>query len=953
MVSEYPRKVALKESNGKEYSYIQLQERIGALAVKLLDYGVHFGARVAVFLSPSADWVCSLFAILRIGATYIPLDRKVGLERLATIVSNAQPFAVIFDSTTTADLASLSTEARCVDITHLRLDTSTLPPNMAVPDHSAMVMYTSGSTGVPKGISIRHSAYIRHLQAFCGTWDIKRAEETILHQSSYAWDMSVFQIFMSAYIGGTLVIANNLERGDPVAISHLIALQGVTITCATPTEYLTWLRHSETDLRASRLKMAISGGEFIPSTLARELRSLGKADLKLVNAYGPAEITFCCSYANIAYMEADSSLEQLHCGLQTLPNYSITIIDDHMMPVPLGVPGEILVGGLGVAQGYLDSDLTKEKFIPDHHATRYFKDNNWDTVHRTGDRGKLTREHGLILLGRISGDNQVKLNGIRINLEEIEHAILATSKGAISQAVVSSRNVDSSQGDSELILIAFVVMDKPSQSSAHLVQTLMKDLPLPSFMRPAAVVPVSSLPQNASGKMDRLAISRLTIPNTTSGSRSDVPLSLVDNLRDLWKEVIPHEIFSLYSVDSNSDFFHVGGSSLSLVSLQSLIAKNFEVSVPLHQLFEASTLRGMAQRLHKLSSGSSPSIDWEAEVQDIVNSVSYQPSTTGTSLLVPEGTKTVILTGATGFIGREILRRLVGSDSVRMVYCVAVRKPRESLPVLFKDPKVQIYQGDLGLPRLGLSTADASMIFGCADLVIHNGADVSFMKTYQSLKLTNIASTVELIKLSIPRRVKFHFVSSASVTRLTSLEKFGQASVASYPPPSSFDDGYTAMKWVSEVFLERISRKLNLSVYIHRPSSVTGDGAPDLDLMANVLKYCQITRMMPELGSWSGAFDLISVENVGSQIVETALGSTQSYADVQLGETRFIHECGDIQLAPSQLKSFLELKTGNQFEAIPLNDWIVHAERAGMSTLIGVYLRQASGEVFLLPRLIK
>ena len=922
--------------------------------MKLLDCGVHVGARVAVFLSPSADWICSLFAILRIGATYIPLDRKVGLKRLANIVSNAQPFALVFDSTTAADLASLSMEARCVDITHFRLDTGTPPPNMALPDHSAMIMYTSGSTGIPKGISIRHSAYMRHLQAFCATWDMKCGDETILHQSSYAWDMSIFQIFTFAYIGGTLLIADSLDRGDPVAISRLIVSKGVTITCATPTEYLTWLRHGEADLRTSQLKMVISGGEFMPSTITREFRSLNKADLKMINAYGPAEITFFCSYAEIPYMEANPSYEQLPGGLHTLPNYSIMIVDEHLEPVPLGVPGEILVGGACVAQGYLEFDQTKEKFISDRHASHYFKKNKWNTAHRTGDRGKLTQEHGLVLLGRISGDNQVKVNGIRLHVEEIENAILATSNGVISQAVVSPRNVNASYGDSELILVAFVVMAKFSENPARLAQTLVNDLPLPSFMRPAAVVPVPSLPQNASGKIDRLAISKLTIPSKASESIPGVPITLENNLRDLWKEVIPHEVFSLYHVDSTSDFFHVGGSSLSLVSLQSLIAQDLEVSVPLHQLFEESTLLGMAQRLHKISSrSSSVSMDWETEVQNLVNGVSYQTSPMNTCQPFSDGMKTVILTGSTGFIGREILKRLVASDSVRVVYCIAVRKPKEKLPVLYKDPKVQIYHGDLGLPRLGLSAANASIIFGCADLVIHNGADVSFMKTYQSLKLTNIASAVELIKLSLPRRVKFHFVSSASVTRLAPSETFGQVSVASYPPPSSFDDGYTATKWVSEVFLERMSHKFKLGVYIHRPSSVTGDGAPDLDLIANVLKYCQKTRMMPDSSSWSGMFDLISVESVGSQIVETALRSTQSHDDAQGGETRFVHECGEIQLAPSQVKSFLELKTGHRFEIIPLNDWIEYAERAGMSTLIGIYLRQTAGGLVLLPRLIK
>jgi hybrid polyketide synthase/nonribosomal peptide synthetase ACE1 len=959
MVSKYPQNIAIKEPSGVELTYFKLQQRISIISKGMLDSGVHRGARVAVLLSPTADWICTIFAILRIGAIYIPLDRKLGLSRLAYIVSDSKPFAVVFDSTTVFDLPGLRTEAQCIDITSLPIIAGVLPPNVAAPDQSAIIMYTSGSTGTPKGILIEHSAYIHHVQAFCTTWGIEEANETILQQSSYAWDMSIYQIFICACSGGNLIVADSLSRGDPVAISHIISSEGITTTFATPTEYLTWLRHGRHNLQASNLKRAVSGGEFISASLTREFQSLNKEGLKLINVYGPAETTLSCSSAEVRYMEADHNCQKPRLGLRTLPNYSIFVVDHNLDPVPLGVPGEVVVGGLGIARGYLDPNQTKERFFADIHASSHFKNKNWTVAHRTGDRGVLTEQDGLILLGRISGDNQIKLGGIRINVEEIEKAILDISEGTISQAVVSPRHVGPHSSDQELILVAFVVMNDFTENADGFLEALVQDLPLPAFMHPAAIFSVASLPQNASSKVDRLAVNKLPLPNIASGAiPSEDPLPLEKSLHRLWKEAIPAVVFSLYKVNSESDFFHVGGTSLSLVALQSLIKDHLGLLVPLHQLFEASTLQGMAKRLAKLSSQSSDeSVNWEAEIQDLVSAVPSDEGTDMESGEPPSGTDVVVLTGATGFIGREILQQLLQSQKVNCVYCIAVRKPKEKLPTLFRHPKVRVYHGDLGTPRLGLSAADAAMIFHLADIVIHNGADVSFMKTYQSLKLINVASTQELIKLVLPRRIPFHFVSSASVTRLASQKTFTEVSVAPYPPPTDFDDGYTAMKWVSEVFLERISRQFNLNVFIHRPSSVMGDGAPDLDLMRNVIEYCQKTKKIPDLTSWSGTIDLISVESVGAAIMEAVLASGQdpwiSSAKLEAGNVRYIHECGEVQLIPSEVRSFMESRTGESFEEVALGNWVECAEEAGMSTLVGLYLRKSPDGPTLLPRLTK
>lgn len=947
----HPDHPALREENGTELTYSQMQERVALIASQLLSRGVGPGTRVGVFQSPSADWICSFLAILRAGGTYVPLDKKVGMGRLTVIASESSLKLILVDPTTTPDCRHLRTAANLIDVSSLGVKSAEPVPNFSLSTQTAVIMFTSGSTGTPKGIAIGHSAYVQHIEAFSRTAGIQGAREIILHQSSYAWDMSLYQILVSLCNAATLVIANTSTRGDPVAISNLIMSSKVTTSFATPTEYLAWLRHGRAALTESNLMTAVSGGEFVSNGLINEIRSLAKSNLRLINVYGPAETTLACTSGEVHYMEMDACDDSASLRLHSLPNYSVYIVDNDLKPVPLGVPGEVVVGGAGIAQGYLDTDMTKKRFVPDRYASPFFESQGWTNIHLTGDRGKFTSDGALILLGRIDGDNQIKFGGIRINVEEIEAALVQASKGSITQAVVSPRTPEHDDR-SQPFLVTFVVLaDADIQGNqADFSQRFLQDLPLPQYMRPAAIIPIHSIPQNTSGKVDRLAVKDLPIPKVAPEVSSDDSLApFEETLRQLWQEAIPPDVVSLYTIQSHSDFFHVGGSSLSLVTLQAFIKDRLAISVPLHSLFEASTLHGMAQRIQNLSVSSGETVDWDDEIESLLD-FDESPLALDTNNM-PVGAGVVVMTGATGFIGKEIVRQLVDEDGVRAIYCVATRKPLARLPAIFASPKVHVYHGDLAAPQLGLSDADATFIFSRADVVIHNGADVSFMKSYHTLKLSNVISTQELARLALPRRIPFHFVSSASATRLASKDSFGETSLAAYPPPSVPEDGYTAVKWVGEVFLERVSQRFGLPVWIHRPSSVTGTDAPELDLMSNVIRYCQETKKIPDSGSWSGVFDFVSVQSAATQIIDAVHSSGAQEAGT--GGVRYQHESGEIQLGQDEVQSLMETGTGQQFEVVPVGEWVDHAEKTGMSHLLGVYLRKASAGQVLLPRLVK
>ncbi|CAG8923339.1 unnamed protein product [Penicillium salamii] len=950
VTSLHPDRTAVKNHDGISLTYTEIHHRINLIATELLRKGAGVRTRVGVFQSPSSDWICSMLAIFRVGGSYVPLDKKVGIERLAMIAEETHTQVILLDTTTMSDYGLLHTTAEPVNVSNLRGSAAASVPNMAAPDQTAVIMYTSGSTGTPKGIMLSHSAYIHHVQSASELWNFAHGTETVLHQSSYAWDASLWQIMVSLCIGATIVVASNLIRGDPVALTDLIISEKVTCTLATPTEYLAWLRHDSIKLRDSSLTTAITAGEFLSNGLIRAFRAIQKQDLRLINAYGPAEVTFACSAKEIEYNSPGPG--SIAYPLSTLPNYSVYIVDQLFNPLPMGVPGEVVVAGAGVAQGYLNGLKTTERFLEDQHASAFFQEKQWKSIYRTGDRGTLIKGGGLVLLGRMDGDNQVKLRGMRMNLEEIETTILNTSAGAISQIIVSIRSDADSNNDNQF-LVAFATMSdpKPLETSMLLLNRILREVPLPTHMRPAAIVPVETFPQNTSGKIDRRAVDQIPIPLIASQKLDGDALSAFEKrLRQLWQQALPQEVASFHLIDSQSDFFHVGGSSIALVNLQALIKEHLGISVALYELFESSTLHAMAAKIQDSSTPEpQQNVDWDAEVRVAPDAA---PSLDGgNAQVIPSGVGVVVLTGATGFLGKEVLRLLLNDERVLLIHCLAVRKRSSALPDLLAHPKVRLHFGDLGAPLLGLSAPEANTIFSSADIVIHNGADVSFMKSYQSLKLINVASTKELAKLALPRRIPFHFISTAGVARLAGQETFGEVSVASYPPPSSPTDGYIAAKWVSEVYLEHIHEAYALPLWIHRPSSITGTDAPELDLMGNVMRYAKETQKLPDSSSWTGVFDLISVESAASQILRAVY---ESSVPMSRGSgVTYCYESGEMEIGRDEIIPLLESGTGFEFQVVPLEDWVVAAENAGMSQLLGEYLRRSSDGQVLLPRLLK
>ncbi|KAL8840015.1 MAG: hypothetical protein Q9170_001499 [Blastenia crenularia] len=938
MISSYPSRIALTNSKGLVLTYADMALRVNKTCTVLQAESI--SGVVGVFQSPTPDLVCSILAVMRMGLTYVPLDQRAGTARLATIAAECEPTAILVDSFTKGETPLLQFSGLVIDVSSIQPASPQNVPIKAQSGATAAVIFTSGSTGIPKGICLSHASLRNNLELATREFCYKEGNEVTLGQCAFSFDMSLAQTFTTLCNGGTLVVVPKELRGDSLALANLIATERVTWTQATPSEYISWIQHGHEALKGSDWKFACAGGEKITPALRTCFRTLEKMDLVLCDAYGPAEITFSCNSSIISYRDVDSHTK----GLTTWPNYAIYILDNNLKPLPVNVPGEVFIAGAGLGPGYFGNpSLTSERFVHNPYASSWLVSHGWESMHRTGDQGRLSSEGRLVLEGRINGDTQIKLRGIRIDLQDIEAAIIQASTGKVTDAAVSTR-----EDSGTVYLVAHVVLKH--QTDDKWLSWLQVHLPLPLYMKPSSLLPVSKLPTNDANKLDRKALAALPTAGLPRAPTSHTLTVQQAEMKALWTHVIPGELVQNREIGPHSDFFHVGGTSLLLVNLQGLLKQRVTDAPPLHKLFEASTLESMAIFLeHGNSSVPVQHINWEQEADLLPDELYTGAQSTGTPALDQVSPRRVILTGSTGFLGKHILARLLKLPSVQKIHCITIRQNIASLPPIFQDPRIDAHPGDLTDPTLGLGSSDTERIFASADLLIHNGADVSFMKTYSSLKRTNVDPTKYLAQLAVRYCIPFHFISSASVAQLTGLDTIGEVSVSTWAPGPEAD-GYTAAKWVGERHLEKIHERFQLPVVIHRPSSITGEGSGDLDLMSNMFKFVELLEAVPQGAAWKGYFDFISVHSVATAILKAVVQSPRQHTAV-----KYLYSAGEMVYPLSVVQELTEGGSDLPVKMLPVNEWVDAAEAKGLDPMLAAYMRTVgeSSNPMAFPKLLK
>jgi hybrid polyketide synthase/nonribosomal peptide synthetase ACE1 len=939
MIAEYPGETAIRDNNGTTWTYQQLDEQVVRITSALLKANTKPGSAVGVFQEASPHLVFSLLAVLRAGAIYIPLDWTIPPARLSVMIEESKCSVLLANSTTAAqaEALKLSTSVTVLDVLRLQEEKEIRCPPSARAGNLAAILFTSGTSGVPKGVALSHGSLRNHVEALVNTHGFGR--ETVLQQSSPGFDMSLNQIFMALANGGTLIIVPEALRKDPVAVAKVVLEENITYTSATPSEYLAWIRHGATSLsKSTQWAYATAGGEKFPPELLqafRQLKSRFDQEFHFFNAYGPTECSLSSSEIDLSLYSGP----RIPAG-KTLPNYGIYIMDQNLSVLPVGWTGEVCIAGAGVAIDYINNaEESQKKFLKDPMPSSVAKQNGWTRMYRTGDKGVLRQDGTLEIIGRLEGDTQIKLRGLRIELQDVERAIIDASNGRVRMVAVTPR------GDPAL-LVAHAVLSPAEaleETEADFLRNLASSLALPQYMHPAVIIAIPSMPLTTSGKVDRKALQTLGVPSIVREPESTAELTETEaKLAQVWQDSLPQQLQEVHRINAASDFFHVGGNSLLLIELRQLINKTFQTDLPLIKLFENSTLGAMATMIQDVSSGGDTAINWEAETAVPNDLLEAQTSQSPTAAVQDRTSpKTVVISGATGLLGSSLLRLLDQSPDVDTVHCIAIRDISK-LAEFASSPKVVLHKGDLSLPRCGLSEAEAETIATSADAVIHNGADVSFLKTYHSLRAPNVSSTKELVRLASARRIPIHYVSTATAGKFNKSDTLALESLSRFPPDSDgragLANGYASSKWASEVLLENVSQKLGLPIFIHRPSAIMGDDAGD-DIMSNLMEYGSQIQALPDSSHWNGYVDLVSLQNVTEGIARAVLQGPDGDAKVE-----YLHHAGDSIIPVQSIRDLLSGEAGSGLETLPMGEWVERAVRSGMNPLVGEFLRNAEAD---------
>jgi amino acid adenylation domain-containing protein len=554
---------------GETLAYAELNARANRLAHHLRGLGVGAETRVGLCMERGMEMMVSILAILKAGGAYVPLDLSYPAERLAWMLADAGVAVLLTDGS--SPCAHAAADARIVRLGAERAEIDACPADdvagSAAPNGLAYVMYTSGSTGTPRGVAVEHRNVVRLVRG-AGYADFG-ADEVILQAAPVSFDASTLEIWGALLNGGRVV----LMPGRTPSVEELgrtIVGHGVTTLWLTAGLFQVMVEERLDDLRGVRQLLA--GGDVLPVEAVRRVRDRFPS-LRLINGYGPTENTTftCCHTVGETWSGGPVPIGG------PISNTRVYVLDAAMRPVPIGVPGELYTGGDGVSRGYLGRPaLTAEKFVPDP-----FSAARGARMYRTGDRVRWLADGTVEYLGRL--DRQVKIRGFRIEPGEV--ASVLHRHPAVTDCAVIVRE----DAPGEKRLVAYVVGDADAEAlREHLRRSL------PEYMVPAAFVALDALPLTPNGKVDRRA---LPAPELASDEDAYVaPRTPVEQtLAAIWAEVLRVE-----RVGAADDFFGLGGHSLMAMRIVSRIREVLGVELPVRDLFEGPTVARLAERVEAL-----------------------------------------------------------------------------------------------------------------------------------------------------------------------------------------------------------------------------------------------------------------------------------------------------------------------------------------------------------------
>ncbi|WP_078600104.1 non-ribosomal peptide synthetase [Streptomyces violens] len=817
---------ALAVSDERErLSYAQLSARADRIAAALQARGVGPGGIVGLVMDRGVDLPAAVLGVLRTGAAYLPVDPDNPADRTAGQFAECRVGTVLVTPATAAapalgDAGSGGPEVLVLDWEDPAWQAAAPGPAAAEvpPDAPAYVIYTSGSTGRPKGVLVTHRNVLRLLAACDEHLELGPDDVwTLFH--SYAFDFSVWEIWGALLHGARLVVVPQWITRAPDVFAELVLAEQVTVLSQTPSAFGQVSQALLEQSAPTALRYVVFGGEALQHASLRPwVRAHGDQRPQLINMYGITETTVHVTARRVREDELDEPASLIG---EPLADLSLYLLDESLRPVGTGVPGEICVGGDGVSLGYVaNPGLTAERMPADP-----FSDRPGARLYRSGDLAVRRADGELVYLGR--GDDQVKVRGHRIELGEVQAALDALDVVGRSAVVLERDRVGAAT------LAAYVVpAADASTSGSGIRRALLRSLP--EWMVPASVTVLDELPLTRNGKLDREALADRRDRAAPAGPRGAAPRG--ETAREL--AAIWCELLGVPAVGGEDSFFELGGHSLMVMRMVARIRAELGVDVPMDTLFRHPQLQPLADAVDEVRAAATtaapgPDAAQGAELAEVRAELSARvagiPRPGRRAAADPN---TVLLTGATGFVGRFVLADLLaaGAHVVCLVRGGAARRGQlvsgmAELGLWRAEhaPLLELVDGDIAAEGLGLAVADRDRLAERAGRILHVAAWVNHVYPYDQLAAANTHSMAGLLELAARgRRSALTLVSTSSVF-----------DSAAYPPGStvpsgplsalpSAANGYVRSKAVAERYTEWAA-ELDVPVTVVRIPSVFGD----------------------------------------------------------------------------------------------------------------------------------
>ena len=719
-----------------KYTYKEMDEATNTIAAALHQRGVKERDRVALLLPRTSRLILSLFGVLKAGAAYIPCDPDYPADRIKLILEDSEARYII----TTADRMDSVPADKAINVEDLLNDHSTfnIPPSTITPDDLAYLIYTSGSTGRPKGVMLRHEGICNYLYGHPANVfanGVLTDADRVLSVTTISFDAALQDIGMAYYNGKTLIVATEEQANNPLDLAQLIQEQHINMVSGTPSRWQTWLTSDDFCKAISQVKICRAGGEKFSDALLQQMRSVTKA--RIFNCYGPTEITVASNNAEL------TNAQMVTVGKPQL-NVKEFIVDADGNELPVGVVGELYIGGRGVARGYNNLDeMTRERFV-EYHGER---------VYKSGDYAKWLPDGNVVILGRT--DHQIKLRGLRIELGEIENVMLSVE--GMKKVVIMIRKLNDKEH-----LCAYYTADHEIAPDALKAEISKR---LTQYMVPTAYLQLAEMPMTPNGKTDVKALPepQLAVSSAYTAPANDTERTFCD---------IFAGILQMDKVGATDNFFELGGTSL-VVTRVIIEADKAGLHVAYGDVFANPTPRKLAQLItgevvEETAGANAPVANFDYTA---INNL-LQRNTLG---FFRSGERqklgNVLITGSTGYLGIHILRELIDSDAEN-IYCLVRGKTLEKaesrlrtlLYYYFTESFMELFGKRLHIV-LGDVTQDldeslkVDTVFNCAAIVKHfsEGTEIEDV---------NIGGAQRCVDFCIKTGAKLIHISTASTRGL-------------------------------------------------------------------------------------------------------------------------------------------------------------------------------------------